>query len=69
MDNNVQNKLYVNDKWCKGCGVCVQYCPKKVLELQHGKVKILRPDDCSKCGLCEQRCPDYAIFLRRKDNE
>jgi len=64
MDNKEQKKqLNVNTKWCKGCGICAHYCPKKVLEVHHGKVVIVKPDECISCGLCELRCPDYAIYL------
>lgn len=55
--------LTVNRAWCKGCGICAAFCPKKVLEIKHEKVVIVNGDVCIKCGLCEQRCPDYAIFL------
>ena len=24
---------HINRDWCKGCGICVHFCPKKVLEL------------------------------------
>ena len=49
---------------CKGCGICVNFCPKKVLELDTlGKVIVARPEDCIACGQCELRCPDYAIFV------
>ena len=49
---------------CKGCGICVNFCPKKVLELDAlGKVVVARPEDCIACGQCELRCPDYAIFM------
>ena len=36
---------------CKGCGICVAFCPKKVLGLSElGKVVIENPDDCIACG-------------------
>ena len=51
-------------KYCKGCGICVEFCPKKVLELDElGKIKVANPDECVACGQCELRCPDYAIYL------
>lgn len=63
-----QKQLIANEKWCKGCGVCARYCPKKVLEVSRGKIKIVKPDECIKCGLCELRCPDYAIYLGGRNN-
>jgi ferredoxin len=33
----------IRENWCKTCGICVAYCPKKVLELQVGKVNPARP--------------------------
>ncbi len=55
---------------CKGCGICVAFCPKKVLALDElGKVQVLHPDDCIGCGQCEMRCPDYAIFVDRRKEE
>lgn len=62
--NGDRRQLIVDTKWCKGCGVCAQYCPKKILEVKHGKIQIAKPEECIKCGLCEQRCPDYAIYLK-----
>lgn len=51
---------------CKGCGICVEFCPKKVLALSEiEKVTVVNPDDCIKCLQCEMRCPDYAIFVEK----
>ncbi len=53
-------------KRCKGCGICVEFCPKKVLSLSEvGKVVIDDETLCIKCKQCEQRCPDYAIFVQK----
>jgi 2-oxoglutarate ferredoxin oxidoreductase subunit delta len=52
----------IDPDWCKGCGICVHFCPKKVLELDRdGKAFAARPEDCVCCALCEMRCPDLAI--------
>ncbi len=60
-----QKVLVVNRDWCKGCNICVAFCPKNVLELdQSDKAVIVRIEACTYCGLCELRCPDFAITLR-----
>lgn len=64
MDSRPKRSLSINERWCKGCGICAQYCPKGVLSVVHGKVRIAKPEECTKCGLCESRCPDYAIYIK-----
>jgi len=52
----------INREWCKGCGICIHFCPKSVLELDDtDKAVAARPQDCICCKLCELRCPDLAI--------
>ena len=56
----------INRDWCKGCGICVVFCPKKALEKDdHEKARWARPEECNLCGVCELRCPDMAIEVRK----
>ena len=60
----------VNEAYCKGCGYCIEFCPKKVfdrkVELNSKGVNLpvfARPDDCIGCGQCNILCPDIAIKI------
>jgi 2-oxoglutarate ferredoxin oxidoreductase subunit delta len=54
----------INKDWCKGCGICVAFCPKTVLDLDgRDKAFAARKEDCICCRLCEIRCPDLAIEI------
>jgi 2-oxoglutarate ferredoxin oxidoreductase subunit delta len=55
---------------CKGCGLCVTVCPKKVLEITdqvntkgYFPAYRARPNDCIYCALCCTICPDVAITI------
>lgn len=62
MGKKILNEHLINREWCKGCNICVHFCPKQVLDLdENEKVVAARPKDCVCCQLCEIRCPDLAI--------
>ncbi len=60
----------INEGLCKACGLCVNVCPKNVLEMVESlnvwmgaMAKVARPENCIRCKLCEQICPDFAITV------
>lgn len=63
-------KIVVDEKYCKGCQLCINQCPKEILVIskQRNKKGYLLPiieneDKCNKCQLCEFICPDMAITV------
>jgi 2-oxoglutarate ferredoxin oxidoreductase subunit delta len=58
----------INQKWCKKCGLCIYYCPKKIYDADDfGAPVIARAKDCIGCCMCEKRCPDFAISVEIVD--
>lgn len=56
--------ITINSEWCKGCAICIEYCPQDVLALEKGIAVVVNLDDCNRCQLCDYRCPDYAITVK-----
>ena len=54
-------EIKINTKWCKGCEICVEFCPTKVLAMKDFKACVINFDACIACKQCELRCPDFAI--------
>ena len=63
----MKKTLVVKKSWCKKCGICVEFCPVKILELKEDSIDVTNPNKCIGCGQCEQRCPDYAIYLKKSE--
>jgi 2-oxoglutarate ferredoxin oxidoreductase subunit delta len=60
--------LTINTGWCKGCGICVAFCPKQALGLV-GEKAVHNPETCILCGMCELYCPDLAISIDKSAKE
>jgi 2-oxoglutarate ferredoxin oxidoreductase subunit delta len=67
-----RGEVYVNRERCKGCGLCVEFCPLKILDwdtalnrLGYHPPLVTNPNACSGCDLCGWYCPDFAIFSVR----
>lgn len=61
-------KITVDSERCKGCNICIEFCPKKVFvkSEKYSKKGVRVPDpvnveNCTVCRLCELLCPDMAL--------
>ncbi len=68
------NHFVLNTDKCKGCGLCVRACPKKLLTFggtlnAQGNVYPVMQDDaaCVACSCCALNCPDMRITINKED--
>jgi len=53
--------------WCKGCGICIAFCPANVFEKSESGLPIIKdPDACTGCRFCEFHCPDFALSVHER---
>ena len=59
-----RGKVRVFGHWCKGCGLCMAFCPQKVFEPNaDGHPSVAHPERCTACDWCATHCPDFAITV------
>lgn len=66
-------KTTINEELCKGCGLCVRACPKKILRLSEHKLntkgyhpaEVIDQSLCIGCAACGLTCPDTAIVVEK----
>jgi 2-oxoglutarate ferredoxin oxidoreductase subunit delta len=66
--------VYIEERLCKGCGLCVHFCPRGVLgmserrnEKGYNVVEVIHPEQCKPCKLCEMNCPDFALCVVKEE--
>ena len=71
-----RGKVTISNEECKGCGLCVESCPPKCLELLLGlNAYGVHPahyigEKCTGCGICFYCCPEPgAITVFRLPSE
>jgi len=64
-----QGEVVILPERCKGCGFCIAYCPRGVLEVSekfnskgYHPPYVKDPEKCVNCHFCEILCPEFAIF-------
>lgn len=66
--------IVIDTERCKGCGLCVEACPKKIVSLAARAVNrkgysyatLTQDDTCIGCTSCAIVCPDACITVYRK---
>ena len=65
-----RGRVRVYGQWCKGCGLCIAFCPQNVFEMDsdHRPV-VAHPERCVACQWCVIHCPDFAILVEEAPPE
>jgi 2-oxoglutarate ferredoxin oxidoreductase subunit delta len=67
-------KVTFREDRCKGCGHCIEVCPKKIIEFADKlNVKGYHPavvaeeqmKECIGCASCARMCPDCVITVEK----
>ena len=67
------NKLTFRSDRCKGCGLCIDACPKGLLALDENTINpkgyhpafIKEQEKCIACAMCAMMCPDTVITVEK----
>ncbi len=68
------NCVTVDENVCKGCGLCVEVCPRKIMELDRDRLnqkgynpaRCVGAEKCIACAMCALMCPDSAITVEKE---
>ncbi|MCG8482541.1 MAG: ferredoxin family protein [Clostridia bacterium] len=66
--------ISVDKKYCKGCQICINTCPKGVFALSEERQSygtllpyVADKEKCMACKLCEIMCPNGCINVDKED--
>jgi len=68
-----KGKVHFEQDLCKGCGLCVASCPKKIISIDNETInkkgynpaRVVEMDKCIGCANCALMCPDQVITVER----
>lgn len=71
-----KGKPVIDMEKCKGCELCVQACPEKILTMSKGFNKMgvtysqcIDENKCTTCTQCAVMCPEMAITIWREEKK
>jgi 2-oxoglutarate ferredoxin oxidoreductase subunit delta len=70
---HMEAKLTFDTDRCKGCGLCVNVCPKQILALDtsttnrkgYHPAMVTDQSKCIACASCAKMCPDSIITVEK----
>jgi len=64
-----QGIVHILEDRCKGCGYCIEFCPRFNLEFStefnqkgYHPPAVRKVDGCVNCHYCQIICPEFAIY-------
>lgn len=66
--------IQVNKDACKGCGICIEICPAKILKMSsslnnrgvHFPI-VVDESKCTQCQNCVIYCPDFVMVVEKDE--
>jgi 2-oxoglutarate ferredoxin oxidoreductase subunit delta len=72
IDIYMKGYIEIDREFCKGCELCVQFCPKGFIVLSdklnangYRFAACVKDGECSGCAICALVCPEVAIEVYR----
>jgi 2-oxoglutarate ferredoxin oxidoreductase subunit delta len=66
-------KVSFQEELCKGCKLCVNACPQKIIKLAdhfnsmgYHPATVKLQEKCRSCAFCAMVCPDIAIMVTKE---
>jgi 2-oxoglutarate ferredoxin oxidoreductase subunit delta len=66
-----RGRVYLIPERCKGCNLCIQFCPQDVLVesnsvnskgYHYPEILPDKTEECVHCEFCTMICPEFAIY-------
>ena len=73
-----RGQVYVIPERCKGCRICIEFCPQEVLQesqeinakgYHYPEMVSGKEEACVHCDFCTLICPEFAIFTAEWEEE
>ncbi|MCX6005073.1 MAG: 4Fe-4S dicluster domain-containing protein [Chloroflexi bacterium] len=68
----MKGSIEISHQICKGCELCINFCPKKVIKLSdklnaagYQHAIYIEDGECTGCAVCAIVCPEVAIEVYR----